>query len=159
MRTIGGELLGHAAKHWVTYEHFFYRAAWSLQTVSTLLLQQVVAPLVREFSPTLVALSAGYDAHRADPLAQCMVDERGFAGMAAIIREAAREVGAPILACLEGGYDVEALAASVIATIEALGDGAAPPAAPRAGAALLPRLAGRACFEVLSPSGVQFSIK
>jgi len=47
VRTIGDELLGHAAKHWITYEHFFYRASWSLQAVSTLLLQDVIAPLIR----------------------------------------------------------------------------------------------------------------
>jgi hypothetical protein len=44
--TIGTSLAGHAAKHWTTYERFFYRAAWSLPTVSRLLLVQVVAPLI-----------------------------------------------------------------------------------------------------------------
>jgi len=44
--TIGESLLGHVAKHWTVYERFFYRAAWSLQEVSRLLLTQVVAPLV-----------------------------------------------------------------------------------------------------------------
>jgi len=46
--TIGQSLLGHAAKHWTTYERFFYRAAWSLPQVSRLLLTRVVAPLIRE---------------------------------------------------------------------------------------------------------------
>ena len=46
--TVGEELLGHAARHWVTYERFFYRASWSLGEVSRLLLSRVVVPLVDE---------------------------------------------------------------------------------------------------------------
>jgi hypothetical protein len=47
--TVGERLLGHAAKHWTSYERFFYRAAWSLADVSRLLLAGVVMPLVDEF--------------------------------------------------------------------------------------------------------------
>ena len=46
--TIGDALLGHVAKHWTTYERFFYRAVWSLDEVSRLLLVRVVAPLVED---------------------------------------------------------------------------------------------------------------
>jgi hypothetical protein len=45
--TIGHSLLGHVARHWTVYERFFYRAAWSLDAVSRLLLTGVVAPLIR----------------------------------------------------------------------------------------------------------------
>lgn len=45
--TIGHSLLGHVAKHWTVYERFFYRAAWSLEEVSRLLLTGVVAPMIR----------------------------------------------------------------------------------------------------------------
>jgi len=45
--TIGSSLLGHVAKHWTVYERFFYRAAWSLESISRLLLVHVVAPLVK----------------------------------------------------------------------------------------------------------------
>ena len=44
--TMGQSLLGHVVKHWTVYERFFYRAAWSLQSVSQLLLTQVIIPLV-----------------------------------------------------------------------------------------------------------------
>lgn len=47
--TVGGRLLGHAAKHWTSYERFFHKAAWSLSEVSRLLLTRVVAPLVEQF--------------------------------------------------------------------------------------------------------------
>ncbi|MBN1489626.1 MAG: transposase [Phycisphaerae bacterium] len=46
--TIGASLLGHVAKHWTVYERFFYRAAWSLEEVSRLLLVRVIAPLVQD---------------------------------------------------------------------------------------------------------------
>lgn len=46
--TIGARLLGHVAKHWTAYERFFYRAVWSLDELSRLLLVGVVAPLVKE---------------------------------------------------------------------------------------------------------------
>jgi len=48
--TVGrGRLLGHAAKHWTTYERFFYKSAWSLEGLSRLLLVRVVVPLVDRF--------------------------------------------------------------------------------------------------------------
>jgi acetoin utilization deacetylase AcuC-like enzyme len=94
------------------------------------LVQGVVVPVAREYAPGLILISAGFDAHRDDPLAQCEVDENGFAGMTSEMRGIAAELGAPLVVCLEGGYSVTALAASVVATIEALrGDSAAAPAA------------------------------
>jgi acetoin utilization deacetylase AcuC-like enzyme len=84
------------------------------------LVEHVVAPVAREFDPALLLISAGYDAHRDDPLAQCEVDESGYAGMTAAMRDLGAELGAPVLVCLEGGYSVGALASSVVATIESL---------------------------------------
>ncbi|MEK6277537.1 MAG: histone deacetylase [Actinomycetota bacterium] len=83
------------------------------------LVQTVIVPVARQFAPGLLAVSAGYDAHRDDPLAQCMLDEAAYADMAASLRELATELGAPVLVCLEGGYALGALAASVDATIAA----------------------------------------
>ena len=93
-------------------------------------MQHVVAPIARAFRPGLIAISAGYDAHRDDPLADCRVETEGYADMAATMRDEAAELGAPLLVCLEGGYDRAALAASVLATIEALGSERQAPAAP-----------------------------
>ncbi len=94
------------------------------------LVQHVVVPVARDFSPGLIAISAGYDAHRADPLAECTVDTQGFADMSTTMRALAEELSVPVLVCLEGGYDPGALAASVLATVEALGSDDEPPAAP-----------------------------
>jgi acetoin utilization deacetylase AcuC-like enzyme len=91
------------------------------------LVQHVVAPVAREWGAQLICVSAGYDAHRDDPLAECMLDESGYAAMAATIRELAAELGVPVLVCLEGGYALGALAGSVVATLEALGDDRPPP--------------------------------
>jgi acetoin utilization deacetylase AcuC-like enzyme len=106
------------------------------------LVEHVVAPIARDYRPALIALSAGYDAHRADPLAQCMLDEAAYGAMAATMRDLGAELGAPVLVCLEGGYDLGALAASVVATLSALGgSGSAPSVDPGPAAAHRERLA------------------
>jgi acetoin utilization deacetylase AcuC-like enzyme len=90
------------------------------------LVQHVVVPVARSFQPGLIAISAGYDAHRADPLASCLVDEDGYRQMSAAVRDVAVELDVPVLVCLEGGYDPDALAASVVATLEALSGSESP---------------------------------
>jgi acetoin utilization deacetylase AcuC-like enzyme len=99
------------------------------------LVQTVVAPIGREWKPQLICLSAGYDAHRNDPLANCDVDDAGYADMAATMRALAAELGVPVLICLEGGYSLGALSRSVVATLDAFTDereGRAAPADPAA---------------------------
>jgi acetoin utilization deacetylase AcuC-like enzyme len=100
------------------------------------LVQHVVAPVAREFRPSLLCISAGYDAHLEDPLANCEVDDAGYWQMAASMRDLGAELGAPVLICLEGGYALGALSRSVVATIDAFSGGDPPaeasaePAAP-----------------------------
>jgi acetoin utilization deacetylase AcuC-like enzyme len=84
------------------------------------LVAHVVAPLIRAFRPELVLVSAGFDAHRLDPLATCTVTEAGFAGMTATLRRACADVGAPLGLVLEGGYALEALAGSMAALVPVL---------------------------------------
>jgi acetoin utilization deacetylase AcuC-like enzyme len=90
------------------------------------LVEHVVVPVARAYEPELILLSAGFDAHRADPLAECMLEVESFAQMALHVRALGDELGAPVGAVLEGGYDLDALAASVAATMEALAGGGAP---------------------------------
>ena len=92
------------------------------------LVQHVVAPAAREFRPSLVLVSAGYDAHADDPLANCELEDASYGALAACVRELAEELSAPVGVVLEGGYALGALARSVAATIEALGGDAAAPA-------------------------------
>jgi acetoin utilization deacetylase AcuC-like enzyme len=84
------------------------------------LVEHVAAPLIAAFEPQLVLVSAGFDAHRADPLATCTVTEAGFAGMTASLRRACDAVGAPLGLVLEGGYDLGALAGSMAALMPVL---------------------------------------
>ncbi len=95
------------------------------------LVQNVVVPIGREHRPGLIIISAGFDAHHADPLAGCRLDEAAYADMAASVRDLGAELEAPILVCLEGGYDVDALAASMIATVEGLTGSRTPREAPK----------------------------
>jgi acetoin utilization deacetylase AcuC-like enzyme len=90
------------------------------------LVEHVAAPLIRGWKPELVLISAGFDAHRDDPLATCQLTEAGFAGMTATLRRACAEVGAPLGLVLEGGYSVEALAASMAAVVPVLGAASVP---------------------------------
>jgi acetoin utilization deacetylase AcuC-like enzyme len=84
------------------------------------LVEHVASPLVIAFEPQLVLISAGFDAHREDPLADCEVTEDGYTAMAHSMVRAAHSVGAPVGAVLEGGYALRPLARSVAATMEAL---------------------------------------
>ncbi len=84
-------------------------------------LEHVIIPAALQFEPRLVLVSAGFDAHRDDPLGSCRLDAGSFAQMACHARQLAEQVGAPLGAVLEGGYSPPALAESVLATIAALG--------------------------------------
>jgi acetoin utilization deacetylase AcuC-like enzyme len=90
------------------------------------LVEHIVAPAARAFEPQLVLVSAGFDAHRDDPLADCRLDVGSFAQMALQVRALADGLAAPVGAVLEGGYDLSALARSSAATLEALAAGGAP---------------------------------
>jgi acetoin utilization deacetylase AcuC-like enzyme len=84
------------------------------------LVDQRVLPLARTYEPQLVLISAGYDAHAKDPLADCRMSEVGYATMTASLRALCEELEAPLGAVLEGGYALDALARSVAATLAEL---------------------------------------
>jgi acetoin utilization deacetylase AcuC-like enzyme len=86
------------------------------------LLRETVLPAGRAFGPDLVLISAGFDAHRADPLAGCLLEAGSFAAMGSLVRDFTNDLEVPLGAVLEGGYDVDALAESVVATLGALAD-------------------------------------
>jgi acetoin utilization deacetylase AcuC-like enzyme len=75
---------------------------------------RLIEPVCRQFEPQFVLVSAGFDAHLRDPLASMQVSEEGFACMARVLlRIAAEHAGGRFAAVLEGGYDIDALCASV----------------------------------------------
>jgi acetoin utilization deacetylase AcuC-like enzyme len=84
------------------------------------LLEEAVLPVAARFKPDLVLISAGFDAHREDPLADCLLESESYGRMARRVCEMATEAGAPVGAVLEGGYDLDALATAVLATMATL---------------------------------------
>jgi acetoin utilization deacetylase AcuC-like enzyme len=94
------------------------------------LLDRVVAPVAGEFGPDLILISAGFDAHREDPLAGLALASEDFGQMTVEVRQLGARLGAPVGAVLEGGYAPPALAESVEATMRALGGEGGPMTAP-----------------------------
>ncbi len=83
--------------------------------------EEVLVPVARRYDPQLILVSVGYDAHWRDPLAHMRLSVTGYARLAQILKELAVETcGGKIAFTLEGGYDLEALACGVVATLEAL---------------------------------------
>jgi len=80
-----------------------------------------ILPALDAFRPNLVVVSAGFDGHRSDPLAQLLLDEQDYAWVTDKLLEiAARHAEGRLVATLEGGYDLTALGASVAAHVRAL---------------------------------------
>ena len=88
-----------------------FRAAWEGR----------ILPALRNFGPEMVFISAGFDAHRCDPLAQINLTEDDFAWVTGEIRAIAEAFcEGRVVSTLEGGYDLAALAASAVAHVAAL---------------------------------------
>jgi len=83
--------------------------------------QKTLVPAAAAFKPEFVIISAGFDAHKDDPLASMGLTEEGYADLTGIVAGIAkRHAGGRILSSLEGGYHLTALAASVDRHIQAL---------------------------------------
>jgi len=92
---------------------------------------RIVLPVLRQFSPDLLLVSAGFDAHQRDPLATMRVSEGGFAAMTMALRNVAEECCHGRLAMVtEGGYELKALGASLDAVVQTLDGPAAAPVWP-----------------------------
>jgi acetoin utilization deacetylase AcuC-like enzyme len=86
-----------------------------------LAMTQHILPALDAFRPELVIVSAGFDAHRSDPLAQLLLDEADYTWATEKLLEIAhRHAKGRLVATLEGGYDLDALAASVAAHVRVL---------------------------------------
>ena len=88
----------------------------------------VLLPTLREFEPEVVIVSAGYDAHRADPLGGMALDETFFGEAAAAVAALTSGIPgcAPPALVLEGGYDLDALSGCVETTMRGLDGGTVP---------------------------------
>jgi acetoin utilization deacetylase AcuC-like enzyme len=88
-----------------------FRAAWA----------DTILPALDRFAPGLLIISAGFDAHRDDPLAQLRLETEDFAWITReLVAVADRHCGGRVVSVLEGGYDLDALADSVAAHVRVL---------------------------------------
>ncbi len=96
---------------------------------------EIVEPVARQFRPQFILVSAGFDAHQRDPLAGMELTEEGFAKLARLVALVAHETCSDrVVAVLEGGYDLVALARSVNTVLRELsGENLAIPVSPPAG--------------------------
>ena len=84
-------------------------------------MSQRILPALDTFRPELVLLSAGFDAHKSDPLAQLLLEEDDYTWVTERLLEiASRHAAGRLVATLEGGYDLAALGASVAAHVRVL---------------------------------------
>ena len=84
-------------------------------------LRDLALPRVRAFRPEALVVSAGFDAHAADPLAGLMLSSDGFAAIGRELAKLADEVcDGRLVATLEGGYDLPALGESLVAFLRPL---------------------------------------
>jgi len=81
---------------------------------------QLVKPVCLEFNPDLIMVSAGYDAHKDDPLGQQRITTAGFAMLTQRVADLAAATGASVVVFLEGGYNVRSLSDSVTASMRVL---------------------------------------
>lgn len=89
--------------------------------------RRIVEPALDRFEPDLILVSAGFDSHWKDPLANMNVSVAGFATLVrSLLSSADRLCGGRLVACLEGGYDLEALPLCVGTTLQLLLDAATP---------------------------------
>ncbi|MGV8930398.1 MAG: histone deacetylase family protein [Brevundimonas sp.] len=93
------------------------REAWRATFAGSLM------PALESFAPDLILISAGFDAHRRDPLAHQSLEAEDFAWATRAVLEIARSCCAgKVVSSLEGGYDLEGLGRSAVAHVQALGE-------------------------------------
>jgi acetoin utilization deacetylase AcuC-like enzyme len=82
---------------------------------------EIIVPVLRQFQPDLLLVSAGFDAHGSDPLGQMRLSTSAFAAMTMELRQVAEECCGGRIACVvEGGYDLRALEESLVSVVEVL---------------------------------------
>jgi len=83
--------------------------------------EETVLPAIEHFAPELVLISAGFDAHRLDPLANLALDADDYAWITArLVELASRHANGRVVSSLEGGYSLTALRESTAAHVTAL---------------------------------------
>jgi acetoin utilization deacetylase AcuC-like enzyme len=80
-----------------------------------------VSDMAKKFNPDLILISAGFDAHAADPLGQLLLTDADFVQMTQVLKDWAKDAcGGRIVSCMEGGYNLGTLGETVRAHVKAL---------------------------------------
>ena len=80
-----------------------------------------IGDIASKFTPDLIMISAGFDAHAGDPLGQLLLTDSDFAQMTGVLKQWAKEACAGrIVSCMEGGYNLETLGETVRAHVQQL---------------------------------------
>lgn len=83
--------------------------------------EDVLIPALQDYSPEFILISAGFDAHHLDPLANIYITAEGFATLTDLVLGVAEEIASGnVVSALEGGYSLEGLSESVVAHVERL---------------------------------------
>lgn len=88
--------------------------------------QVILAPIIHAYEPELILVSAGFDAHAMDPVGGMHMSSQGFGALAGIIRDAAKDVCAPVVYALEGGYNLGGLKESIASVLDVVQGGQVP---------------------------------
>jgi acetoin utilization deacetylase AcuC-like enzyme len=111
--------------------------------------ERVALPVLKQFKPELILISAGFDAHHRDPLAGMRLTTEAFGRLTALVARVADEIcRGRVVAVTEGGYDLEALTASLDTVIRVLAGEASLEDFPKPEGAA-PR--GEACLAAVTP--------
>ncbi len=82
---------------------------------------QILRPVLEQYAPELILVSAGFDAHERDPLGHMRLSGRGFGYLAQVVLDAAAGLGhGRVLFCLEGGYSLTGITEGVRAVLDAM---------------------------------------
>ncbi len=79
--------------------------------------KEILPKEIDDFKPSIILVSAGYDLHKEDPLAQLQVTDGGIKSIVESIVYISKELNVPIIFTLEGGYNIEALGRNVVSTL------------------------------------------
>jgi acetoin utilization deacetylase AcuC-like enzyme len=83
--------------------------------------ESVIEEISTAFTPDLIIISAGFDAHKGDPLGQLLLGDEDFVQMTRVVKQWAEEACAGrVISCMEGGYNLNTLGGTVRAHVREL---------------------------------------
>jgi len=84
---------------------------------------KILIPLVEEFAPEIIFISAGFDGHKDDPIGGMNLTEKDFGKFTDLVRDMAKGCQGRIVSALEGGYNLDVLPGCVLTHLQSLQGG------------------------------------